>query len=77
MNDDRIVRLMEFSSPDEAEIARGILEAHGVDCDIFHSTIQTLIPFIPNSPELVVRESDKEFALKLLAAEFDPKDIMP
>lgn len=71
--EEAIIELRKYSSSLDAEIAQGILNGAGIECEINDSIMDTLYPIEAlkrNSIRLLVNEKDAELANKILDAEF-------
>lgn len=78
MENVNVVTLVRFDSLGEAEIVKGLLESNGVNCELMHETIQTVLPYLTSGVdpiELVVAEPDVERAREILAAKFDQQEF--
>lgn len=72
-SEDAIVTLRTFSSALDAEIAKGILNSAGIECEINDYIMDTLYPIEAlsrNSIRLLINDKDSELANKILDAEF-------
>jgi hypothetical protein len=66
---DPLTTLCEYASASEAELARGLLESHGISVFLADENITTLYARLPIfSVRLQVRESDLAEARQILAA---------
>lgn len=71
--EDQIIELRRYSSQLDAEIAKGILNSAGIECEINDYIMDTLYPIEAmkrDSIRLLVNGKDAELANKLLEAEF-------
>lgn len=75
--DIKVVTIRKFHSEAEAQIARTLLESNGIECSLIHSTVSSILPFMPGDMtiDLIAREEDQEKIEKLLAAGFDKNEI--
>lgn len=70
---EKIIELRRFSSAMDAEMAKGILQGAGIQCEINDFIFDTLYPMEAikrNNIRLLVNESDAKLADEILNAKF-------
>ena len=60
-----------LTSPDSAQVglARSVLDAANIPCEVRNETVSQAIPTVPFAPELWVRDEDYDDAKRLLSKE--------
>jgi hypothetical protein len=76
-NEVKTVTIRIFSSHDSAQLAAANLEAHGIECWVNADDCGGMYPNLtaPGGVRLLVRASDAEAAIALLAAQVSPAEI--
>jgi hypothetical protein len=59
-------RLVTSTDREEAELARSILEAAGLSCEVRQELLGQVFPASPFAPELWVDDADYDEAMRLL-----------
>lgn len=73
----QVVELRKYSSQLDAEIAKGILNSAGIECEINDYIMDTLYPIEAiksDSIRLLVNQKDADLANKILDAKFVKED---
>ncbi len=75
MDESKTVTLMNFSSPERAEIYRSLLASMGIDSAVINGTANEVLPLPPNSIRLIVNERDYRKAKDLLNAKIEKEPL--
>lgn len=63
------VTVKRFDFDGVAQIYKSLLEAEGIQCELIHDTVQSVLPYLSSGEapiELIVAASDAERALQIL-----------
>ena len=64
---DKLARVTNFLNTNEAYIAKGLLESEGIEAWVFDEQGAGYTPFVVGGVRLMVRRSDLENAINILA----------
>lgn len=70
---DSLIEIKSYLNYAEANLAKGMLEANGIDAELFDENIVQTVPLFAaqRGIRLMVREEDVEDAKELLSASFE------
>ncbi len=65
----KLVTIKRYSSAVSANIDAAMLRSNGIECAVDGENTSTILPYLPQVVELVVREEDQQQACYLLGIE--------
>ena len=76
MKNQEFATLARFSSYEEAQVVKVLLESMGVENEIMNSTAAQIMPYLESDIRIVVNASDYRRAKELLEAKFDRRELV-
>lgn len=76
MKKQEFITLARFSSFEQAQVVKALLDSMGIDNEIMNAMAAQVMPYLESDIRIMVNSKDYASAKRLLEAKFDKKELI-